>query len=230
MGNSWYSKSIKQRKYLDAQKRLNQMCEFLYAYDNKLNENPGIYMFIRENPPTKNGEVRKYIYVGQAKKVIDRIAQHFLSFEQRIDISLKTRGLFYLSKPYAWKIKVYYCNEDELNQKEREFITLAQEKGYELYNITSGGQDEGKEDINERAAGKGYRDGLKQGYQNCLKEIKEYFDKYLMFMVQEKPEVYKKDGLIKEIYLRKLKEFADLMKGENNETTEDNNTMDQESN
>lgn len=227
MGNSWYSKSIKQRKYLDAQKRLNQMCEFLYAYDNKLNENPGIYMFIRENPPTKNGEVRKYIYVGQAKKVIDRIAQHFLSFEQRIDISLKTRGLFYLSKPYAWKIKVYYCNEDELNQKEREFITLAQEKGYELYNITSGGQDEGKEDINERAAGKGYRDGLKQGKIKAIREIKEFFDKYLTYDIKRDADALKKNGEVKEIYYKKYNQFKEILL---NEGTEDNNTMDQESN
>lgn len=225
MGNYWYNKSIKQRKYLDAQKRLNQMCEFLYAYDNKLNENPGIYILTRENKPTKDGSIKKYIYVGQAKRVIERLAQHFLSFEQRIDISLKTRGLYYKSNPYAWRIKVYYCNEDELNDKEREFIALAQEKGYELYNITSGGQDEGKEDINERAKGKGYRDGLSQGYKNCLKDIKEYFDKYLT--IDFKGEYKKKDGSVKEIYLRKYNEFKELL---NNERAEDNNSVDQKSN
>jgi len=224
MGNYWYNKSIKQRKYLDAQKRLNQMCEFLYAYDNKLNENPGIYILTRENKPTKDGSIKKYIYVGQAKRVIERLAQHFLSFEQRIDISLKTRGLYYKSNPYAWRIKVYYCNEDELNDKEREFIALAKEKGYELYNITSGGQDEGKEDINERASGKGYRDGLKQGEINGIRKVREFFDKYFDFKF--KGDYQKKDGSIKEIYIKKAQEFKELL----NERAEDNNTMDQESN
>ena len=218
MGNNWwYNKSIKQRKYLDAQKKKNQMCEFLYAYDTKLNENPGIYILTRQNKPTKDGEIKKYIYIGQAKNVIDRLADHYLRFEQRIDISLKTRGLWYPANPYAWKIQVYYCNENELNEKEREFIKLAQEKGYELYNITSGGQDEGKEDINERAKGKGYRDGLVQGYSNCLKDVKEFFDKYLDYQPKSSPECYKKpkrkneQPTLKQIYIDKFNEFKELL-------------------
>ena len=226
MGNNWYNKSIKQRKYLKAQERMNKMCEFLYAYDNRLNETPGIYIFTRVNPPTKDGTQKKYAYIGQAVKVVERVASHFLSFSQRIDISLKTRGLWYKSNPYAWKIDVYYCNENELNDKEREFILAAQQQGYELYNITSGGQDEGKEDINERASGKGYRDGLKQGYKNAIKDINEFFDKY--FSIMFKGDYQKKNGEVKELWLRKAQEFKEIL--QNGERTKDNNTVDQESN
>lgn len=217
-------KSLKQRIYLEKVRRLNRVCEYLFAYDNKINETPGIYVFTRINPPTKDGTQRKYAYIGQAKSLVDRVAQHLLSFAQRIDISLKTRGMWYKNNPYGWKIDVYYCNENELDQKEREFIAAAQEQGYELYNITSGGQDEGKEDINQRAAGKGYRDGLKVGYSNCLKEIKEYFDKY--FQIDFMGDYRKKDGSVKEIYLRKYNEFKELLEN-GKETTEDNNTVDQ---
>jgi len=226
-------KSLKQRIYLEKVRRLNHVCEYLFAYDNRINETPGIYILTRVNPPTKDGTQRKYAYIGQAKSLVDRVAQHLLSFAQRIDISLKTRGLWYKNNPYGWKIDVYYCNENELDQKEREFIAAAQEQGYELYNITSGGQDEGKEDINERAKGKGYHDGLKQGYQNCLKDIKEYFDKYLVYGTKTDPSCYKKPkhkydvATLKEIYIKKYEEFEELLE---NERTEDNNSVDQESN
>lgn len=206
--------SLRQRIYLDKVRRLNRVCEYLYAYDNRINETPGIYIFTRVNPPTKDGTQRKYVYVGQAKCLVERISQHMLQFAQRLDISLKTRGLWYPSNPYGWKIDVYYCNEDELDQKEREFIKAAQEQGYELYNITSGGQDEGKEDINQRQAGKGYRDGLAQGYSNCLKDIRELFDKYLDYDVKRNESSLKKNGDVKEIYYKKYDDFKVMLLGE----------------
>lgn len=47
MGNNYYKWSHRQRTYLKAQDRKNKMMEYLYAYDNKLTENPGIY-FLQE--------------------------------------------------------------------------------------------------------------------------------------------------------------------------------------
>lgn len=220
MGN-W---SIKQRKYLKAQERMNKMCEYLFAYDNRLNETPGIYILTRVNPPTKDGTVKKYAYIGQAVKVVERLAGHFLSFAQRIDISLKTRGLWYPSNPYAWKIDVYYCNEDELNEKEREFIKAAQEQGYELYNITSGGQDEGKEDINQRESGKGYRDGVSYGQIKCQRYIIDLFNKYLDFDMKEPK--YNKKGKVFSIKQKKYEEFERFIKGE---PLNDRNLQDTES-
>ena len=191
-----------------------------------LNDASGIYVLTRID---ENGLM--YAYVGQAKHILTRLARHSLGYDQHIDRSLMKHKLYNHEKnPFGWKVGFINCDESKLNDYERKYILEYASKGYQLRNKTAGGQDLGKLGIDENRAAKGYRDGLKVGYQNCLKEIREFFDKYLMFMVQEKPEVYKKDGLIKELYLRKLKEFADLMRGENNERAENNNTMDQESN
>lgn len=213
--NSWYKFNDKQRKYLKAKDRQNKMCEFLYAYDNNLKEQSGIYILTRVNKPTESGKIKKFAYIGQAKSVIDRLAQHYLMFSQRIDISLKTRGLYYPSNPYAWRIKVIYCEEDELDYLERFYITEYSNNGYELYNITSGGQCGGKNDINERQEGKGYHDGLKQGYENCLNEIREYFSKYLDFVVKEP--ILNKKGRPFAVKSAKYEKFSELMKGKSEE-------------
>lgn len=220
MGNSFYKWNVKQRKYMEAQQKKNLFMETLYAYDNKLTEESGIYILTRYNKPRQDGSVAKYVYVGQAVNVLDRLAGHFIGFKQRIDISLKSRGLWYKSNPYAWKIDVIYCPKEKLNELERQTIAEYADKGYELYNITSGGQDEGKEDINERASGKGYHDGLKQGYKNCLKDVKEYFENYLEFRIKDEIKVYKKPKTkkeslapfqYKEIYVKKYNEFKHLL-------------------
>lgn len=206
----WIDLNPHQRKYLKAKDRKDRVCEYLFAYDEKLKEQPGIYAFERNSEPTKDGSSKIYMYVGQAKKIVDRLAEHLVNFDQRIDVSLKVRGLYSDRNPYGWKIRVFYCDVNELDQKERDFIEKASNKGYTLYNITSGGQDEGKTDINKRAEVKTYRDGLKQGYNNCIKEVKEYFDKYLDVVIKEDSK--KKDGSTKEIYIKKEKEFKELIK------------------
>lgn len=202
--------SPKKRKYLQAAERMNFVCECLYSYNSELKDEPGIYTFIRMTPPNKEGFTQKYIYVGQAVNVINRIAQHVIGFEQHIDLSIKNRMLYYPTNPYGWQIHVRYCDKSKLDEMERKTIANAIEKGYTLYNITSGGQNEGKTDINKRAEVKTYRDGLKQGYANAIKEFKEYFDKYLDVVI--KPDSLKKDGTTKEIFIKKEKEFKELMK------------------
>ncbi|MBQ4361192.1 MAG: hypothetical protein II767_13160, partial [Proteobacteria bacterium] len=82
----------------------------------------GIYILTRVNPPTKDGTQKKYVYIGQAKCLVERLAQHFTSFAQRIDISLKTRGLWYKSNPYAWKIDIYYKFEMRFTAEARFFL------------------------------------------------------------------------------------------------------------
>ena len=62
-----------------------------------------------------------------------------------------------------------------------------QDKGFELYNITNGGQNEGKTDINERKATKTYRDGLEQGRKNTQKEIAHLFEKNLTYSINGTP-------------------------------------------
>lgn len=223
MGNSFYKWNVKQRKYMNAQQKKNLFMETLYAYDNKLTEESGIYIFTRYNKPRQDGGVTKYAYIGQAVNVLDRLASHYLGFDQRIDVSLKSRGLKSVRNPYAWGIDVVYCPKEKLNELERQTIAEYIEKGFELYNITAGGQDEGKEYIQQKALGKGYHDGVDYGKKKTLKEIKEYFDKYLDFIIKNTPEAIRKpknkaereslQPLYKEIYTKKLAEFENLLDG-----------------
>ena len=167
-------------------------------------------MFYREDS-SKN----KFAYVGQAKKLLTRINAHvnFSSKPQHIDLSLKKHGVATKNNLGGYKLRVYKCAESELDAKEKYFIQFYLDHNYNLLNVESGGQDEGHIDLNYRKANKGYRDGLKKGYSNCLKEIRVYFDKYLDFVIKE-PRLTKKKKPVA-IKQQKYDEFKKLMEGEN---------------
>lgn len=169
----------------------------------------GIYIFSRE----ENG--LKFAYVGQAKDLKRRCAEHLLGY-QHIDNSLKKHGLFdSLKNPNGYKLNFVEYPIEELDCAEQEMIKHFANQGYQLRNKTVGGQGEGKLGLDDHKPNKGYRDGLKQGYENARKEIREYFDKYLIAIVPENNvEAHKKNGEIKEVYLRKLNEFKEWLKGE----------------
>ena len=81
-----------------------------------------------------------------------------------------------------------------------------------------GGQGQGKVGINDDQTTKGYRQGVAFGYQKAIKEIKEYFDKYLQFNIKRENKAYKKNGYdFKEIYIKKFNEFKELLEGNENE-------------
>ena len=172
-----------------------------------INDNSGIYIFTRTD---ENGI--RYAYVGQAKHLISRCAQHLLGY-QHIDLSIKKHGLFSDNNEYGYKLEYINYPETQLDDYEREYIQKYASLGYQLRNATLGGQDSGKEVIDSKTP-KGYHDGLKQGYENARKEIKELFDKYLMVSVKNEEDTFKKDGTIKEIYQRKYNEFIEWLEGE----------------
>lgn len=180
-----------------------------------LTESSGIYILTRID---ENGI--KYAYIGQAKHILTRLAQHLTQY-QHIDLSLKKHKLFDENKnPYGWQVDYYLTLESELDEYERKFIKEYAEKGYQLRNKTAGGQNVGKVGIDDNKASKGYYDGLKQGYKNCLKDIREYFEKYLTFSVIDDKKALKKNGEVKEIYSRKYVEFLRLMmEGKDDEQT-----------
>lgn len=183
-----------------------------------LNDGSGIYVLTRVD---ENGLM--YAYVGQAKHILTRLAQHSLGYNQHIDRSLMKHKLYNHDKnPYGWNVGFINCDESKLNDYERKYILEYASKGYQLRNKTAGGQDLGKLGIDENRAGKGYRDGLKQGRLNAIKEFREYFDKY--FEIRFKGDYRKKNGDVKEIYIRKTCELKELL----NERAKDNNTMDKE--
>ena len=160
----------------------------------------GIYVWYR----------KKYcFYAGQSVKLLDRSIQH-LQQHDHLGLSIRKHGLYdEIKNPYCWNLIYCYCDESELNQKERE--TIARWGGHNIaYNITSGGQDAGKVDINQRAATKGYHDGLHQGRKKALEEIATLFEKYLDYSIK---------GETSKVKERKLSEFKNLLeeyKAENN--------------
>jgi hypothetical protein len=168
-----------------------------------LENSSGIYFFTRTDEDGIN-----YFYVGQAKRVLSRVAQH-LSGYQHIDLSLKKRGLYdEKENPYGWKVHALYYPENELDKWEQYWILEYTKKGYQCrYNKTAGGQGQGKEKINEYRPQKGYRDGLKQGEKNLAKELSSIIDKHLV--VSLKPE--KANNKVSQ---KQFERFKELLKGE----------------
>jgi hypothetical protein len=163
-----------------------------------LNENSGIYILTRTD---ENGI--KYAYVGQAKHILSRLAQHLLGY-QHIDLSLKKHGLWAQNNIYGWDIKPpIFCHEEILDDTERANILKYASLGYQLHNKTAGGQGKGKVGIAENKPAKGYYDGKKQGYKDCKEYVKGLF-KYLTFSA--------KDGKIAE---RKKEEFTEFLNDKN---------------
>lgn len=152
----------------------------LLEINPKLDDESGIYFLTRAD---ENGI--KYAYVGQAKHIITRLAQHLVNF-QHIDLSLKKHGLYSIDNPYGWNVNFLHFPLSELDEKEQHYIKLYAQNGYQLRNKTAGGQGEGKSQIDEYRPTKGYRDGLSQGYKNAIRDIKQIIDKHLI--VSLKPE------------------------------------------
>jgi len=159
----------------------------------------GIYVFTRMD---EHGIW--YAYVGQAKNLLSRIAEHLLGY-QHIDLSIKKHGLYNKEKNvFGYSLKVFLENEGDLDSKEKEYINLYASLGYQLRNKTVGGQGVGKSGIDDNKPSKGYHDGLEQGRKNAINEIKVLFEKYLDFSIKGEP------NKIKERKLNAFKEMVDL--------------------
>lgn len=139
----------------------------------------GIYILTRE----ENGF--KYAYIGQAKHILTRLAQHLKGY-QHIDLSLKKHGLISHLNPNGWNMDFVKCEEKNLNEQESYFVKEYANMGFQLRNKTSGGQDSSKRDIAENIT-KGYQQGLHNGYEKARKEVAKLFEKNLTFMINGKP-------------------------------------------
>lgn len=191
------SRNISQIKAIEAKNKKR-----LLAVNPKLNDRSGIYFLTRTDEDGIN-----YFYIGQAKHILSRLAQHFSGY-QHIDLSLKKRGLYSEENPYGWKVNAINYLQNRLDEMERFWILEYTKKGYQRrYNKTAGGQDSGKEQVNEYRPSKGYRDGLKQGYRNASREIANLFDKHLN--VSKKSD---KPNKIQDRALEKFMEFLEFYK------------------
>lgn len=139
----------------------------------------GIYFLTRH----ENGF--KYAYIGQAKKLLTRLAGHLKGY-QHIDLSLRKHGLYNEDNPTGWKVSYIECQEQYLDEQEQSHIKAYANAGYQLRNKTSGSQGEGKKDIADEPT-KGYLEGLHNGYKKAQKEIAHLFKLHLKCGTKKEP-------------------------------------------
>ena len=188
--------NVNYRKIKDIEKQNKQRILKVNPY---VDERSGIYFLTRVD----ENEI-KYAYIGQAKHLLTRLAQH-LSGYQHIDLSLKKHGLYSKDNFYGWKIGFEHFEESELNAKEQLYIREYAGLGFQLRNKTAGSQGKGKVQIDEYKPAKTYRDGLKQGKKTLAKELSTIIDKHLEISLKQSKKGNKTS-------LKQLEKFWDLLK------------------
>lgn len=173
----------------------------LLEVNPNLDDKPGIYFLTRENE-----EKIKFAYVGQAHSLISRMCQHMVGY-QHIDLSLKKHGLYADDNPCGWKIGFIHFPISELDEKERHYITLYAQNGYQMRNKDTGG-GEGKSELGERKPSKGYHDGLAQGRKNLAKQLKHIIDKHLTVTIRKGKENNK-------VSIKAFEKFNNLINDDN---------------
>lgn len=151
----------------------------LLEVNPELDEGSGIYFLTRTDE-----DGIKYAYIGQAKHILTRLAQHLAGY-QHIDLSLRKHGLYSSNNVNGWKVGFLHYLEDMLDEKEQHYIKQYAQNGYQLRNKTSGSQGEGKRQIDEYRPQKGYYDGLQQGKKVLVRELNNIISKHLVISLRE---------------------------------------------
>ena len=177
-----------------------------------VDDGSGIYFLTR----TDEDGIR-YAYIGQAKHLLTRLAQH-LSGYQHIDLSIKSHGLLSVDENiYGWNIGFFHYEVDDLDYWEKYWIKKYAQYGYQLRNKTAGGQGEGKKQIDEYRPAKGYRDGIEQGKRMLARELLSIAEKHLKIDLRE-------DKRGNKISQKQYEKFMALIHTEgNDESVHDNN-------
>ena len=163
-------------------KRMEQEIKQRLLFINpKLNEQSGIYFLTREDE-----QGIKYAYIGQAKHILSRLAQHMTGY-QHIDLSLKKHGLISNSNMCGWNVNFLNFPEELLDEKEQYYIKKYAHAGYQLRNKTAGGQGSGKKQIDDYRPGKTYRQGVEQGMKNASRDVAKLFEKHLNVSAKNNP-------------------------------------------
>ena len=174
----------------------------ILAVNPEVPERSGIYFLLR-----REGDF-KYAYIGQAKRLLTRLAGHLKGY-QHIDLSIKKHGLYSANNPTGWEINFLEFPESQLDEKEQYFIKGYANGGWQVYNHTSGSQGEGKKALDNQKATKGYLQGLANGYMNARKDIAHLFKLHLDYTAKrQSPTVNQQKALQK---------FADFLDWENKE-------------
>ena len=175
--------------------------ERLLKVNPKLNERSGIYFLLRTD---ENGF--RFAYIGQAVKILTRLASHMTGYEQHIDLSLRKHKLYDEQKnPHGWRVEFLNFPESELDEREKYYIKLYADKGYQLRNVSLGGQGENRArgSIGERKAPKGYMQGIQQGKKVLARELSSIAEKHLKIEIRED----KKNNKVSQKQFEKFKEL-----------------------
>ena len=162
----------------ECERRIKEVCP-------DITNRPGIYIFYRTD--TDSG--LRFCYIGQAKRLTERCAQHLQEYDH-IALSLKKRGFFDPlnpeENPGGWKLSVWECSGlDALDNAEIEAIREYANNGYQLFNRTAGGQGDGKVIFDNKRQAKTYREGLAQGYLNARREVAHWFSLHLNVSIKK---------------------------------------------
>lgn len=182
------------------EERLRRLCP-------DIDHAPGIYFFVREN---ENGI--KYAYIGQAKDMLKRCCEHMVGYKQHIDRSLKKHGLWKLVNEHGWRLGVLPFDTELLDQMEIAYINLYGREGYQLLNVSTGGQGgaRGSGQISERKPSKGYYDGLEQGKKNLARDLRHIIELHLDVRIKPGKESHK----VSQRQFERFKELLNLKEDE----------------
>lgn len=159
----------------------------------------GIYVFYRDDETGLH-----MAYCGQAVSLCERCASHLSEYDH-IGLSLKKRGFYSEDNPYGWRLIFHTCSKQDLDDNEKSTIKYFANKGYQLYNVSSGGQGNGRTQIGEFKPAKGYRDGLEQGRKNLARQLSHIIDTHLTIGIKPGKENNK-------VSIRALEKFNELLK------------------
>lgn len=172
-----------------------------------ITKNSGIYAFHRID---ENGI--KHMYLGQSVCLIERCAAHLAEYDH-IALSLKKHKFYSEDNPYGYKLQVKECPKDKLDEEEIKNIKHYANMGFQMLNVSLGGQGKGKQQLNEYKQPKTYRQGIQAGYIKASKEISNLFEKYLNYSTKDKvPNRYQLNAL------DKFQAFLDFHKQEQDKT------------
>lgn len=150
-------------KKSETERRLREICPEAATHRS------GIYFYTREDMGGKHA------YLGKAVDITERTISHINGYQQRIDISLKSRGFYSELNPSGWKLNVLYYPKAELDKWEQYWIDRYRSEGVDLYNVESGGTD-GKTIIGERKPPKTYREGVEYGKKSLARELRHIIE------------------------------------------------------
>ena len=165
-------------------------------------ETSGIYFLLRE----ENGF--KFAYIGQSVNLLQRLADHLQGY-QYIDLSIKKHGLWSEENPTGYKVHCLRFPKNKLDEKEQYYIKMYANAGYQLRNVTSGSQGQGKKGLGNSKQPKTYTEGVVQGEKNMARRIKHLFDLHLDYVPKKNPPT--------KLQERAMQKFKDFLEYERNE-------------